>query len=369
MYEIKVFPDKALGPIRDLHGVGGGPVTNHFVYDATEDFRVAGIPFCRTHDIEYPFGLGEFVDIHCIFKDFNKDENDPASYNFTFTDEYLKAIQNPGAQTFYRDRVVGKKLEESLLRFRSGPAAGGVLDDYNEDRITYEQAEGEMKLLQQLEFPANGVAPHLKDLAGLKDSKAAYALAVDADQKGDYAQAMAGYANVSSIDRHYKEAEEKAETMAKQYKEDILAQAGNPQNEQDYARAIKILTAAQKILPKDQDFSDTLVTLKQGYSAAVKQQVVAVAKDYISKGYYKQVIDMVGKALTYSSNDLELQTLLTTATNNYEDFAKDQVEIYLGNRDYAGAMALLERVKRDLPDDAVIGQLYETTKSQADLYR
>jgi tetratricopeptide (TPR) repeat protein len=274
-----------------------------------------------------------------------------------------------GAQTFYRDRVVGKKLEESLLRFRSGPAAGGVLDDYNEDRITYEQAEGEMKLLQQLEFPANGVAPHLKDLAGLKDSKAAYALAVDADQKGDYAQAMAGYANVSSIDRHYKEAEEKAESMAKQYKEDILAQAGNPQNEQDYARAIKILTAAQKILPKDQDFSDTLVTLKQGYSAAVKQQVVAVAKDYISKGYYKQVIDMVGKALTYSSNDLELQTLLTTATNNYEDFAKDQVEIYLGNRDYAGAMALLERVKRDLPDDAVIGQLYETTKSQADLYR
>ena len=118
MYEIKVFPDKALGPIRDLHGVGGGPVTNHFVYDATEDFRVAGIPFCRTHDIEYPFGLGEFVDIHCIFKDFNKDENDPASYNFTFTDEYLKAIRNAGAQTFYR---LGSTIEHQPIKLYVNP--------------------------------------------------------------------------------------------------------------------------------------------------------------------------------------------------------------------------------------------------------
>ena len=118
MYEIKVFPDIALGPIRDLHGVGGGPVTNHFVYDATEDFRAAGIPFCRTHDIEYPFGLGEFVDIHCIFKDFNKDENDPASYNFTFTDEYLKAIHNAGAQTFYR---LGSTIEHQPIKLYVNP--------------------------------------------------------------------------------------------------------------------------------------------------------------------------------------------------------------------------------------------------------
>ena len=118
MHEIRIFPDLAVGPIRDLHGVGGGPVTNHFVYDATEDFRAAGIPFCRTHDIEYPFGLGEFVDIHCIFKDFNKDENDPASYNFTFTDEYLKAIHNAGAQTFYR---LGSTIEHQPIKLYVNP--------------------------------------------------------------------------------------------------------------------------------------------------------------------------------------------------------------------------------------------------------
>jgi hypothetical protein len=118
MKRITVFPEQPLGPIRDLHGVGGGPVTNHFVYDATEDFREAGIPFGRTHDIEYPFGAGEFVDIHCIFKDFNKDENDPASYNFTFTDEYLKAMLNAGTKPFYR---LGSTIEHQPIKLYVHP--------------------------------------------------------------------------------------------------------------------------------------------------------------------------------------------------------------------------------------------------------
>ncbi len=118
MNVIKVFPDRSLGPIRDLNGVGGGPVTNHFVYDATEDFRAAGIPLCRTHDIEYPFGAGEFVDIHCIFRDFDKDENDPASYNFTFTDEYLKAIVNAGAKPLYR---LGSTIEHQPIKLYIHP--------------------------------------------------------------------------------------------------------------------------------------------------------------------------------------------------------------------------------------------------------
>ena len=118
MYRVNVFPGRESGPVKDMHGVGGGPVTQHFVYDATEDFRAAGIPLCRTHDIEYPFGLGEFVDIHCIFKDFDKNENDPASYNFTFTDEYLKAVVNAGAKPFYR---LGATIEHQPIKLYIHP--------------------------------------------------------------------------------------------------------------------------------------------------------------------------------------------------------------------------------------------------------
>ena len=120
MKTVRADPAAPLGPIKDIHCVNGGPVTHHFIYDATEDFIEAGIPLCRTHDIEYPFGLGEFVDIHCIFRDFEKDENDPASYNFTFTDEYFKAMVNAGAKPFYR---LGTTIEHQPVKLYIHPPA------------------------------------------------------------------------------------------------------------------------------------------------------------------------------------------------------------------------------------------------------
>ena len=57
MYTLKIDPDRPLGPIRDLHGVGGGPLTNHFTYDATEDFRAAGIPEEAIASVHTPVGL------------------------------------------------------------------------------------------------------------------------------------------------------------------------------------------------------------------------------------------------------------------------------------------------------------------------
>ena len=120
MVHVRIRPDEPVGPIRDMHGVGGGPVSGQFTFDATDDFRLAGIPYCRTHDIEYPFGAGEFVDVHCIFRDFDRDENDPASYNFTFTDEYLKGILGCGAKPFYR---LGSTIEHQPIKLYVTPPA------------------------------------------------------------------------------------------------------------------------------------------------------------------------------------------------------------------------------------------------------
>ncbi len=117
---IIVNPDKALGRIKPMHGVGGGPVSFNFTYDATEQFRAAGLPFGRTHDIEYPFGSGEFVDVHCVFPFFAADENDPASYNFTLTDEYLRLMRKAGTEPFYR---LGASIEHQSIKRHIHPPA------------------------------------------------------------------------------------------------------------------------------------------------------------------------------------------------------------------------------------------------------
>ena len=92
MANVVVNFGKEIGGIKPLNGVNAGPKTKVFTYDATDLFKEANIPYSRLHDVEYPYGSGEFVDIHCIFPNFDADVNEPASYRFALTDCYIQAI-------------------------------------------------------------------------------------------------------------------------------------------------------------------------------------------------------------------------------------------------------------------------------------
>lgn len=109
----KVLVDftKPCGKIKPVNGVGGGPLTGNFLWDSTDYFKEARIPYSRLHDIEHPFGCGEFVDVNCIFKCFGADETNEESYNFTATDKYIKAIIDSGAKVIFR---LGTSIEHGL---------------------------------------------------------------------------------------------------------------------------------------------------------------------------------------------------------------------------------------------------------------
>lgn len=94
---------KKIGKIKPIHAVGGGPKQGSICeWDISHYFKAMNIPYSRLHDIEYPFGSGQFVDIHCVFPNFDADENAPSSYYFASTDMYLQAMMNVGCEPFYR---------------------------------------------------------------------------------------------------------------------------------------------------------------------------------------------------------------------------------------------------------------------------
>ena len=85
--------------IKPLHGVNNSPVS---LYEPPKGFKEAGIPFCRLHDTAGAFGGAHYVDIPNIFPDFDADPKKPESYDFAFTDAYLKQLHDSGTQIFYR---------------------------------------------------------------------------------------------------------------------------------------------------------------------------------------------------------------------------------------------------------------------------
>lgn len=106
--DFKLTPRKTL--IRELNGVGNGPKTSVFMVDKTKEFSKAGISYSRTHDTEGAYGSGEFINIHCVFPNFEADVNAPDSYNFACTDLYLKYILEAGTKVYYR---LGETIENS----------------------------------------------------------------------------------------------------------------------------------------------------------------------------------------------------------------------------------------------------------------
>ena len=102
MASITVDLSKSIKKMKPMHGGGQPPVVSsakptHFHY-LTE----AGIPYSRLHDVGGSFGGGKYADIPNLFRNFDADENDPANYDFTFTDILLEGLVEAGVEPYFR---------------------------------------------------------------------------------------------------------------------------------------------------------------------------------------------------------------------------------------------------------------------------
>ncbi len=115
--------DNAVGRIKPLNGVCCAPYSIFGGKDQwfiREYIKEGNIPYCRTHDCCGGYGGSYFVDITNIFRDFDADENDPASYDFHYSDEYIEAVQNAGCETYYR---LGETIEWGSKKYRTNKPA------------------------------------------------------------------------------------------------------------------------------------------------------------------------------------------------------------------------------------------------------
>jgi len=108
--KITVETSKLLKKMKPMHGGGQPPsATSPGMYHYLSE---AGIPFSRLHDVGGAFGSNRFVDIPNIFRDFDADENDPSSYDFTFTDILITNLVRAGIEPYYR---LGVTIENQAL--------------------------------------------------------------------------------------------------------------------------------------------------------------------------------------------------------------------------------------------------------------
>ena len=117
--------DKKIGKIKPMHAVGQPPfdVGNFGIDDSMFHYLTeANIPYSRLHDTGGDFACNLFVDIPNLFRDFDADENDPASYDFAFTDALFIKMVAAGIEPYFR---LGVTIENShmIKAYRIHPPA------------------------------------------------------------------------------------------------------------------------------------------------------------------------------------------------------------------------------------------------------
>lgn len=73
-----------------------------FDFSPMQHLKNANVPYSRLHDVGGAFGSNHFIDIPNIFRDFDADELDPNSYDFSFTDSLLEAMNSYRLKPIYR---------------------------------------------------------------------------------------------------------------------------------------------------------------------------------------------------------------------------------------------------------------------------
>ena len=122
MATIKLDLTKQQGKIKPLHAGGQPPVVsnagNAFFHYLTE----AGIPYSRLHDVGGAFGGNKYVDVPNVFRNFDADVNDPANYDFTFTDVLLEHLAAAGVEAYYRLGITIENAAKVKGYFNAPPA-------------------------------------------------------------------------------------------------------------------------------------------------------------------------------------------------------------------------------------------------------
>lgn len=121
---LRLDPTVSAGAFKPMNAVNNGPVHKRHANDQYRDnlaaYRAANIPFARNHDASFcnDYGGQYSVDISAVFPDFDADVEDPASYDFACTDEYIAVTLEAGTETFYR---LGQKIEHEIKKHHIHP--------------------------------------------------------------------------------------------------------------------------------------------------------------------------------------------------------------------------------------------------------
>lgn len=186
----------------------------------------------------------------------------------------------------YNDRIKGDAKKESEINTYLKNDIAKIEKSFIEEKIDYEKAKNELETIRNTYLVSTDVNNTLDKINKLNDSRSSFKKAEAYLKNNDYVNAIKEYKNVIYNDKNYAKAKEQITNNEKKYKEQVLKNAEEFANKQDYEKAEKLLSGAVVILPNDADIIAKDNNYKKlNEDKLIKSQEVAVENVTLDKDW------------------------------------------------------------------------------------
>lgn len=230
--------------------------------------------------------------------------------------------------------------------------------DFRAERIEFSDAMLEIDSIVRMNIPGlSGTHDSTRNnINNLNASRIAFNTAEALYERSDYPTAIAQFRQVISDDTNYNNARDGINRAINAHRSNVLVVAQNYSSGGYYPRAIRVLEDALLVIEHDPDITQQLNVYNAAYTSASRQRILNTAADFTDSNDWPNAITTLSNALRDMPGDSLIEERLRSYEQAYVASAISEADMLVMQGGYDAAIAVLNRVLVTLPGNVQISE-------------
>jgi len=224
--------------------------------------------------------------------------NNPVSaFKQNITDNHPEEAMN-----IYNEEIKGKGDKEDKVHTFLKDEIGEIQKSYSDEKIDYTTAKARLDTIRSTQLVDRNVESALTKMDKLYYSRVAYKKAEEFSKNQDLLNALIEYEKVIKEDKNYDKAQEQLANNEKDYKKQVLTNVEEYVKNEEYGKAVNLLTDALTVLPDHAD----LLAKQSVYQKAQEDKLAVKRQKEMDELIANQELKVVGTNVVpdyFSIND------------------------------------------------------------------
>jgi tetratricopeptide (TPR) repeat protein len=196
----------------------------------------------------------------------------------------ISSNQEEEAVTVYNEKIKGDTEKETKVYTFLKDEIAEIQKSYFDEKIDYTSAKTRLDTIKKTQLASSEVDSALNKMDKLYFSRLAFKKAEEFFKNKDLENALIEYQKVIKEDKNYGSAQEQIANNEKEYKNLVLKDVEESANKKEYGKAVRLLTEALTVFPKDADF----IAKQEVYQKAEEEKIATERKQQLEDLKAKQ---------------------------------------------------------------------------------